>query len=76
MYIPTTRWVQGASGTAYRFQWNFPMFFLLTIPKTLCRGPIICMQLQMKARPQELLSPDLTKNDSSRMEASVDPLQG
>lgn len=64
----------GVEGMRYRFQWNFPLFFSPHDPNTL----YTCSQVVHRSRDQgqswEIISPDLTRNDSTKMGPSGGPI--
>ena len=64
----------GAADLKYRFQWNFPIAFSLHDPDVLyVAGNVLFKSLDMGATWQAI-SPDLTRNDKSRMGSSGGPI--
>lgn len=64
----------GAEGMKYRFQWNFPIFFSPHNPKKLYAGSNHLHVTYDGGRSWELISPDLTRNDSTRLKSSGGPI--
>ncbi len=64
----------GAEGFKYRFQWNFPIFFSPHDPKKLYAGSNHLHSTRDEGQTWELLSPDLTRNDLSKMGPSGGPV--
>jgi len=64
----------GAEGSKYRFQWNFPVF---TSPHNTKRIYAASQHLHASddgGRSWEVISPDLTRNDPSKMKSSGGPI--
>ena len=57
----------GAEGMKYRFQWNFPIFFSPHNPKKLYAASNHLHVTYDGGRSWELISPDLTRNDSAKL---------
>lgn len=57
----------GAEGMKYRFQWNFPIFFSPHNPKKLYAASNHLHATYDGGRSWELISPDLTRNDPSKL---------
>jgi photosystem II stability/assembly factor-like uncharacterized protein len=64
----------GAEAMKYRFQWNFPVVFSPHDPKTLYIGGNVVMKTTNEGQSWEVISPDLTRNDKSRMGTSGGPI--
>ena len=64
----------GAIDQKYRFQWNFPIFFSPHDPKRLYCASNHLHVSHNEGQSWEVISPDLTKNDSSKMMASGGPI--
>ncbi len=64
----------GAEGMKYRFQWNFPIFFSPHNPKKLYAASNHLHVTYDEGQTWELISPDLTTNDASRMGPSGGPI--
>lgn len=64
----------GAEGFKYRFQWNFPIFFSPHDPKKLYAASNHLHATRDEGQSWELLSPDLTRNDLSKMGPSGGPI--
>ena len=64
----------GAEGFKYRFQWNFPIFFSPHNPKKLYAASNHLHATYNEGQSWELLSPDLTRNDKSKMGPSGGPI--
>lgn len=60
----------GAEGMKYRFQWNFPIFFSPHNPKKLYAASNHLHVTYDEGRSWELISPDLTRNDSAKLVSS------
>lgn len=56
----------GAEGASYRFQWNYPIFFLRTIRKMYAASNHLHVTYD-EGQSWELISPDLTRNVASKM---------
>ncbi len=64
----------GAEGMKYRFQWNFPIFFSPHNPKKLYAASNHLHATTNGGQSWELLSPDLTRNDSAKLVPSGGPI--
>jgi len=64
----------GAEGFKYRFQWNFPIFFSPHNPKKLYAASNQLHATYNEGHSWELLSPDLTRNDKTKMGPSGGPI--
>ncbi|GJM35970.1 MAG: hypothetical protein DHS20C18_49710 [Saprospiraceae bacterium] len=64
----------GAEGMKYRFQWNFPIFFSPHNPKKLYTTSNQVHISYDGGLSWELSSPDLTRNDSSKLVSSGGPI--
>lgn len=64
----------GAEGMRYRFQWNFPIFFSPHNPKRLYACSNQLHATEDGGQTWEIISPDLTRNDSTRMGPSGGPI--
>lgn len=64
----------GAEGFKYRFQWNFPIFFSPHNPKKLYAASQNLHVTYNGGESWEIISPDLTRNDPSRMGSSGGPI--
>lgn len=64
----------GAEGARYRFQWNFPIFFSPHNPKKLYAASQHLHVTYNEGQSWELVSPDLTRNDPSKMGPSGGPI--
>ncbi|MBX2875901.1 MAG: glycosyl hydrolase [Saprospiraceae bacterium] len=64
----------GAVGMRYRFQWNFPIFFSPHDPKKLYTASNQLHASTNGGQSWELISPDLTLNDTSLMQSSGGPI--
>lgn len=64
----------GAEGAKYRFQWNFPIFFSPHDPKKLYSASQHLHVTYNGGESWELISPDLTTNDASKMGPSGGPI--
>lgn len=60
----------GAEGAKYRFQWNFPIFFSPHNPKKLYAASQHLHVSYNEGESWELVSPDLTRNDPSKLGSS------
>ena len=60
----------GAADLKYRFQWNFPLFFSPTHPNTLYAAANVLFKTTSEGQTWEAISPDLTRNDKSKMQPS------
>ncbi len=64
----------GAEGAKYRFQWNFPIFFSPHDPKKLYAASQHLHVSYNGGESWELASPDLTRNDPSKLGPSGGPI--
>ncbi len=64
----------GAEGMRYRFQWNFPIFFSPHDPKKLYSASNHLHVTTNEGQSWELVSPDLTRNDASKLGPSGGPI--
>ncbi len=64
----------GAEGAKYRFQWNFPIFFSPHDPKKLYAASQNLHVSYNAGESWELASPDLTRNDASKLGSSGGPI--
>jgi hypothetical protein len=64
----------GAEGMKYRFQWNFPLLFSPHDPPVLYAGGNILFRTTTDGQSWEAISPDLTRNDRSKMGPSGGPI--
>jgi len=64
----------GAEGMKYRFQWNFPIFFSPFDSKKLYTTSNRVHVTYNEGQSWEIISPDLTKNDASKLGSSGGPI--
>ncbi len=64
----------GAEGMKYRFQWNFPIFFSPHNPKKLYTASNHLHVSTNGGQSWEIISPDLTRNDSTKLKSSGGPI--
>jgi photosystem II stability/assembly factor-like uncharacterized protein len=64
----------GADGMKYRFQWNFPIVFSPHDPITLYVGSNILFQSTNEGQNWQAISPDLTRNDKTKLGPSGGPI--
>jgi len=64
----------GAEGMKYRFQWNFPIFFSPHDPNKLYTASNHLHVSYDEGQSWELISPDLTRNDSAKLVSSGGPI--
>ena len=64
----------GAEGAKYRFQWNFPIFFSPHDPTKLYAGSNVLHVTHNSGEKWEIISPDLTRNEPSKLVASGGPI--
>ncbi|MDJ0842512.1 MAG: glycosyl hydrolase, partial [Acidobacteriota bacterium] len=64
----------GAENLKYRFQWNFPIFFSPHDPGTLYAAGNVLFKTHNEGQTWEAISPDLTRDDKSRMGSSGGPI--
>ncbi|MFY0687395.1 MAG: glycosyl hydrolase [Cyclobacteriaceae bacterium] len=64
----------GAEGMKYRFQWNFPIFFSPHNPDRLYTTSQHVHVSTDEGQSWEIISPDLTRNDASKLVSSGGPI--
>ncbi len=64
----------GAEGAKYRFQWNFPIFFSPHDSQKLYAASNVLHVTRNGGEKWEIISPDLTRNDLSKMGPSGGPI--
>ncbi len=64
----------GAEGFKYRFQWNFPIFFSPHNPDKLYTASNQLHVTTNEGQTWEIISPDLTRNDPSKLGSSGGPI--
>ena len=64
----------GVENMKYRFQWNFPVFFSPHNPKKLYVASNHLHVSTDEGQSWQTLSPDLTRNDTSKMQSSGGPI--
>ena len=64
----------GAEGAKYRFQWNFPIFFSPHETKKLYAASNVLHVTTNGGEKWEIISPDLTRNDPTKMGSSGGPI--
>ncbi|MEO1449614.1 MAG: glycosyl hydrolase, partial [Bacteroidota bacterium] len=64
----------GAEGMKYRFQWNFPIFFSPHNSKKLYTASNHLHVSTDEGQSWKIISPDLTRNDSSKLVSSGGPI--
>jgi photosystem II stability/assembly factor-like uncharacterized protein len=64
----------GAADLKYRFQWNHPIFFSKHDPNRLFVGGNVLFQSDDLGQSWKAISPDLTRNDKSKMGPSGGPI--
>ena len=64
----------GVEAMKYRFQWTFPIVFSPHDPKTLYIGSQMLLKTTNEGQSWEPISPDLTRNDKSKMGSSGGPI--
>ncbi len=64
----------GAEGMKYRFQWNFPIFFSPHDPNVLYTAGNHLFKTTTEGQNWEIISPDLTRNDASKLGPSGGPI--
>jgi photosystem II stability/assembly factor-like uncharacterized protein len=64
----------GAAELKYRFQWNFPILFSVHDPDLLYVAADVLFRTRDMGQTWETISPDLTRNDKSRMGPSGGPI--
>ena len=64
----------GVEAMKYRFQWSYPIAFSPHDPKTLYIGANVLLKSTNEGQSWEAISPDLTRNDKSKMGTSGGPI--
>jgi photosystem II stability/assembly factor-like uncharacterized protein len=64
----------GVEAMKYRFQWSYPIAFSPHDPKTLYIGANVLLKTTNEGQSWEAISPDLTRNDKSKMGTSGGPI--
>lgn len=64
----------GAEGMKYRFQWNFPILFSPHDAGTLYTAGNVLLRSANEGQSWEIISPDLTRNDKSKLGPSGGPI--
>lgn len=64
----------GAADLQYRFQWNFPILFSPNDPGTLYAAANVLFKSTDQGQSWKVISPDLTRNDKSRLGPSGGPI--
>ena len=64
----------GAVDLEYRFQWNFPLFFSPHDPDALYAAANVLFRTRDGGASWEAISPDLTRNDPSKLQSSGGPI--
>jgi photosystem II stability/assembly factor-like uncharacterized protein len=64
----------GAAELKYRFQWNFPIAFSVHDPDVLYVAADVLFRTNDMGQSWETISPDLTRNDKSKMGSSGGPI--
>jgi len=64
----------GAKELKYRFQWNYPILFSIHDPNTLYCAANVLFKTTNEGQSWEEISPDLTRNDPSKMGPSGGPI--
>ncbi|WP_046745709.1 VPS10 domain-containing protein [Kordia zhangzhouensis] len=64
----------GAEGMKYRFQWNFPIIFSKHNPNRLYTFSNQVHVTENEGQSWEIISPDLTRNDSEKLKSSGGPI--
>ncbi len=64
----------GAADLKYRFQWNFPILFSRHDNKVLYAAANVLFTTDNEGQSWEAISPDLTRNDKSKMGSSGGPI--
>lgn len=64
----------GAEDYRYRFQWNFPLFFSPHAPYALYAAANVLFRSTNSGASWDIISPDLTRNDKSRLGPSGGPI--
>jgi hypothetical protein len=64
----------GVEAMKYRFQWSFPIVFSPHDPKALYIGSQVIHRTTNEGQNWDVISPDLTRNDKSKMGSSGGPI--
>ena len=64
----------GVEAMKYRFQWSFPIVFSPHDPKALYIGSNVIHRTTNEGQSWDVISPDLTRNDKSKMGSSGGPI--
>ncbi len=64
----------GAEGAKYRFQWTFPIVISPHDPNTVYAGSNVLHRSRNEGQSWEVISPDLTRNDKSKLGPSGGPI--
>ncbi len=64
----------GAKDLKYRFQWNFPIMFSRHDPNVLYAAANVLFKTTNEGQSWEQISPDLTRNDTTKMGPSGGPI--
>ncbi len=64
----------GAEGARYRFQWTFPIVVSSHDPRTVYAGSNVLHRSRNEGQTWEVISPDLTRHDPSKMGPSGGPI--
>jgi photosystem II stability/assembly factor-like uncharacterized protein len=64
----------GVEAMKYRFQWTFPIVFSPHDAKTLYIGSQVLLKTANEGQSWDVISPDLTRNDKSKMGTSGGPI--
>ncbi len=64
----------GAADLKYRFQWTFPIVLAPTNPQVLYVGAQVLFRTTTEGQRWEAISPDLTRNDTSKQRSSGGPI--
>jgi len=64
----------GAKELKYRFQWTFPLLFSTHEPDALYAASNVVHRSTNEGQRWEVISPDLTRNDATKLEASGGPI--
>jgi photosystem II stability/assembly factor-like uncharacterized protein len=64
----------GAQDLKYRFQWNFPLFFSAHDPNVLYTAANVLFKSTDNGQSWTAISPDLTRNDTTKMATSGGPI--
>jgi photosystem II stability/assembly factor-like uncharacterized protein len=64
----------GVEAMKYRFQWSYPIAFSPHDPKTLYIGANVLLKTTNEGQSWDVISPDLTRNDKTKMGTSGGPI--